>query len=455
MTPDIQKKKTLLLINPVSQFRHGFSQDQTSKHPPLALAIIASYTPANWKIRILDENFQAFHFREADLVGITSFTPSAPRAYEIAQVYRQKGIPVVYGGIHASMCPEEALNYVDAVVVGEAESVWQQLIADFEVGQLQKIYRGSFRDMVNLPLPRHDLFHPGYVFHSVQTSRGCPMDCDFCTVTAFNGQHFRVRPVNEILDELESFKGDNRAIFFVDDNICGMTKSHQERAIELFKGIIDRGIKINWFSQTSLNIADNEELLRLAAKSGCRILLIGIESETLEGLKSANKLLNVKKGVENYQKIFKKINKHGIAVLGTFIFGLETDTVESIRKRADYILKSKVDCVQTSILTPLPGTHLYHRMKDQNRITCKDFPHDWQYFHFADIVFRHPRMAAEDMAPAMTAAWKRIYHPTHLLTGFLRTWWNTRSLTAAVWSYQTNIHYRNIVFEREIWYSRD
>jgi hypothetical protein len=122
---------------------------------------------------------------------------------------------------------------------------------------------------------------------------------------------------------------------------------------------------------------------------------------------------------------------------------------------ADYILKSKVDCVQSSILTPLPGTHLYTRMMEQNRITCRDFPHDWQYFHFVDIVFRHPGMTAEAMAPAMTEAWKRIYHPYHMGMSFLRTWWYTGSLTAAAWSYNTNTHYRNIVFEREIWYSRD
>ena len=446
------KKKKLLLINPVSRYRKGFARDLTSKHPPLALAIIASYTPSHWKIKIIDENYQTFHFRDADLVGITSFTPSAPRAYEIAQQYRQRGIPVVFGGIHASMCPEEALNFVDAVVVGEAESVWPQLIDDFEKGKLQKIYHGSFQEMVNLPMPRHDLFHPAYVFHSVQTSRGCPMGCDFCTVTVFNGKHYRVRPVNEILDELESFRNDKRAVFFVDDNLGGMGEKHQERAMELFRGIIDRGIKINWFSQTSLDIADNEELLRLAADSGCRILLIGIEAETVEALKSANKSLNVKKGVENYQKIFKKINKYGIAVLGTFIFGLETDNIESIRNRASYIINSKVDCVQTSILTPLPGTQLHKRVVAQNRLICKDFPHDWQYFHFADIVFRHPVMRAEEMAPELIKAWKRIYNPWRLIISFFRTWRNTRHLTSAVWAYQTNKHYRNILFERDIWY---
>jgi radical SAM superfamily enzyme YgiQ (UPF0313 family) len=157
-------KKRLLLINPVSRYRRGFASDLTSKHPPLCLAIIAALTGPEWKINIVDENFQTFRFREADLVGITSFTSSAPRAYEIAKEFRDKGIPVVMGGIHASMCPDEALKFVDSVVIGEAESAWPELLKDYSSGKLKQVYKGIQVEMKDLPKPRHDLLHPPLCF---------------------------------------------------------------------------------------------------------------------------------------------------------------------------------------------------------------------------------------------------------------------------------------------------
>ena len=441
-------KKRLLLINPVSEHRRGFAQDLTAKHPPLGLAIIAAHTPSNWKIRILDENFQPFRYRDANLIGITSFTPSAPRAYAIAREFRDKGIPVIMGGVHASMCPEEALQHVDSVVIGEAESIWPQVIADAERGTLKRIYRGDMQEMNGQPVPRHDLLHPRYVFHSIQTSRGCPMNCDFCTVTAFNGNQYRLRPVKEVLDELELFRDSGRALFFVDDNIVGYGKHHLERAKELFRGMIDRDLKLNWFSQASINIADDEELLHLAAKSGCRLLLIGIEAETDKGLKSANKSLNLKRGPDSYRSVFRKINRHGIGVLGTFIFGLETDSPEDLLKRSRYILSSGVDCVQASVLTPLPGTTLMTRIREQNRLERGNFPEDWQCYHFTGLTFRHPFIPAGDFDTIMQSIWTKMYSPARIIRLFFRTWWRTGRLTTALWAYQSNLHYRHIVFEK-------
>jgi radical SAM superfamily enzyme YgiQ (UPF0313 family) len=444
------EKKRLVLINPVSTYRKGFSLDLTSKFPPLGLAILAAHTPSHWKIRIIDEHFQTFRFREADLVGITSFTASAPRAYEIAKVYRDRGIKVVMGGIHASMCPDEALNYVDSVVIGEGESVWGQVLEDQLAGNLKSRYYGQQLEMKGLPEPRHDLLDPRYVFHSVQTSRGCPMDCDFCSVTSFNGQHYRLRPVEEILDELEHFRDSGKALFFVDDNIAGISPAHHERAISLFKGMVERGFRFEWLSQTSLNIARDDEVLKWAGKSGCKTLLIGIESETLEGLESATKKVNIRTGVENYKSNFRKINKHGIAVLGTFIFALESDSAQSLINRARYIRRSGINAVQATILTPMPGTPLYRRISEQNRLACTHFPDDWKYYHVMDIVFDHPKMTAQELASTMKRCWGMLYNPLRLVLLFLKTWYFTRSLRVAVWSYDTNIHYRNIVFEREI-----
>jgi hypothetical protein len=181
----------------------GLTVNKSSRFPPLGLGIVAALTPEHWDVALLDENWGPFVYHDADpstgsgqtLVGITAFTASASRAYEIAALYRARGVPVVMGGIHASMCTEEALRFVDAVVVGEAETAWPQVMADVEGGMLQRVYRGEWADLAGLPRPRRDLLHPGYMFASVQTSRGCPMDCEFCSVMAFNGRRYRAPAV--------------------------------------------------------------------------------------------------------------------------------------------------------------------------------------------------------------------------------------------------------------------
>lgn len=451
---DYSMHPRLLLINPVSRYRYGLAHAEHDKTPPLCLGIIAALTPRTWKTRILDENYQPFRYRHADLVGITAYTPNAYRAYEIAAYYREQNIPVVMGGIHASMCTEEALQYVDTVVVGEAESVWPQLLADFEAGRMKRVYRGDYAELKNQPVPRHDLQYPLYYWRSVQTSRGCPMNCDFCSVTSFNGGRFRARPIEEVLDELQAFHGDGRNIFFVDDNIGGINQHHRERAKLLFKGIIDRKMKFNWFSQTSVDFADDPEVLRLAAASGCRLLLVGFETETEEGLKSANKKNNLRKGGENYRRIISKFHRHGIGVLGTFIFGMESDHPQDITNRARFISKLNVDCIQTSMLTPYPGTKLQKRLESEGRLTCTNFPHDWQYYNWEDITIRHPNIASEDLARRMTDGWKLMYDPTRLRMKFLKTLIATRSLETAVWSMKANFQYRNIMLERPIHFCR-
>ena len=197
-------KKKLLLVNPVNPSRVGLTVNRSSRFQPLGLGIIAALSPSDWKVEIVDENFAPFEFRNADLVGLTAFTANITRAYEISSRYRKRGVPTILGGIHSSMCQEEASKYADAVVVGEAESVWPQVISDFESGRLQEVYKGDFVDLQSIPQPRRDLFHPSYLFGSVQTSRGCPMNCDFCSVTIFNGSRYRKRPVEKVLDELQT-----------------------------------------------------------------------------------------------------------------------------------------------------------------------------------------------------------------------------------------------------------
>ncbi|MCK4250906.1 B12-binding domain-containing radical SAM protein [candidate division WOR-3 bacterium] len=434
--------KKLLLINPVNPRRTGLTVNPSSRFQPLGLGIIAALTPDNWDIEIIDENFESFEYKDADLVGLTAFTAAANRAYEIANFYRKKGILTVLGGIHASMLPEEALKYVDSVIIGEVESVWTRIIADFEAGKMKRHYRGEWLDLKLMPKPRREFFHPGYRFGSIQTSRGCPMDCEFCSVTAFNGYRYRQRPVENVLDELETIQ--KKMVFFVDDNIIGYGKQSAERAIALFKGMIKRGIKKDWFCQASINFADNEQVLKYAAKSGCRMVFLGVEAEKIDALKAVNKKLNVKLGTDTYKKAFQRINRYGIAVLGAFIYGIDGDTAEDLHHRTTYILKSGVDVMQTTYLTPLPGTRLFSKLQDEERLLYKNFPEDWDHYDMTEVIHKPLLMEPQELTHAMNESNQRLYNRLSIWRKFAKTWGATRSFTTAMWAYSSNINYRNV-----------
>jgi radical SAM superfamily enzyme YgiQ (UPF0313 family) len=230
--------KKLLLINPVSR-RSGYLLSKFSTFPPLSLAYVAAVTPSNWEVKIVDENFDKFVFEEADLVGITAFTTTISRAYEIACMYRERKIKVVMGGIHVSMLPDETLQYADVVVVGEVEDIWERVIKDFENNQLSSMYVGTQIDLTKFKItPRHDILHPDYFWHSVQTSRGCPFNCYFCSVSKHLGKAYRQRKVQDVLEELEGIKSEY--ITFVDDNLIGYSPESKNRAMELFNGMTQR-----------------------------------------------------------------------------------------------------------------------------------------------------------------------------------------------------------------------
>lgn len=433
--------KKLILINPVNKVRPGLRSNKSSKVPPLGLGIIAALTPESWDVKIIDEHFTDPTTEEADLVGITACTASANRAYKVAEIYRDKNIPVVMGGIHASLLPEEAAKYVDCVVVGEAEGVWSRVIADFESGNLKKIYKSKKIDLSQMPIPRHDLFHKGYMFGAIQTARGCPMDCEFCSVTSFNGHTYRQRPVENVLDEIEKIPQD--LFFFVDDNIIGYGESSSMRAIDLFKGMINRGIKKDWFCQASLNFADDEEVLKYAAKSGCRMVVLGLEAENTESLKDANKNLNLKMGVNSYEKIFAKIHKYEIAVIGAFVYGFDSDTPEMLDNRTDYIIKSGVDAIQTTFLTPLPGTRLFDRMQKEGRFLYTNFPSDWDYFDVINsAVFKPKLMDVAELDLAIEKFNAKI--GKSILKKFFKTIIATKNIRTAIWALITNINYQTV-----------
>lgn len=439
-------KKKLLLVNPVNPSRVGLTANRSSRFQPLGLGIIAALSPSDWKVEIVDENFAPFEFRNADLVGLTAFTANVARAYEISSRYRKRSVPTILGGIHSSMCQEEALQYADAVVVGEAESVWPQVISDFESGRLQEVYKGDLVDLQSVPQSRRDLFHPGYMFGSVQTSRGCPMNCDFCSVTIFNGSRYRKRPVEKVLDELQTIP--QKMVFFVDDNIIGYGKNDEEMAIALFKGMVERGIKKEWFCQASINFANNEEVLEYAAESGCRMVFLGLEAENKDALEKVNKRMNLKMGVDAYAETFRRINRHGIAVLGAFIYGLDGDTPEKLRQRTDYILKSSIDVMQVTFLTPLPGTRSYNRLREEGRLLYTDFPSDWVHYDMSEVTYNPLSMNREELTKVMRESTRRLYDPWTMRRKFMKTWLATRSMRTAMWAYTSNKNYRNVAFGR-------
>lgn len=438
------KRKKLLLINPFNQFKREEIFDTKSISPPLGLGVIAGLTPDEWDVELIDENFDKFVYREADLVGITALTSAAFRAYEIAELYRGKGVKVVLGGIHVSMLPDEAEKYADSIVIGEAEGVWKKLLEDFNRNKLLKRYYGDLSDLRESVIPRRDLFHKDYTYANIQTTRGCPMSCDFCSVHTFNGSKYRQRPVNEVLDEMETIDSDR--LFIIDDNLIGYTKKSAERAVELFKGMIDRGIKKDWYCQASLNIADNEEVLKYAAASGCRMILIGIESEKVDQLKETNKKMNLKIGTNHYEEAFQRIHKHGISVLGALVFGLDSDSLEDIQNRTQFAIDSGIDAMQATIVTPLPGTSLFKRLEREDRLLYTNFPKDWEHYHFHEVSHKPIKMTPQQLSEAMDECWTTLWNEKTVYRKMLKTLKQTRNAKAATWAFASNTERHNTAF---------
>jgi radical SAM superfamily enzyme YgiQ (UPF0313 family) len=435
--------KKLVLVNPVNPARTGLTVNKSSRFPPIGLGTVAALTPASWDVKLVDENWEPFAYQAADLVGITAFTASANRAYEIASLYRQQGVPVVMGGIHASMCPDEAVRFVNAVVIGEAEAVWPRALADMEAGCLQQRYQGGWPDLSGMPSPRRDLFHPEYMFASVQTSRGCPMDCEFCSVTAFNGRRYRRRPAEEVLAELETIP--QKMLFFVDDNIIGYGPASRKQALALFKGMVKRKLDKWWFCQASLNFGDDEEVLSWASRAGCKMVFLGLEAEEIDALQEVHKQLNVQRGIQGYKQAFRRIHKAGIAVLGAFIFGMDGDTRAKLQRRANYMIYNQgIDVMQRTRLTPLPGTRLFDRYQQEGRLLYSNFPQDWDHYDMTEVVHRPGSLDPQQLNQTMKKLDRRMYSLPVLFCKRLITFWQTRDKIATMFAWNSNINYRNV-----------
>lgn len=429
-------KKKLVLVNPINQLfyknRVGLTANKATKFQPLGLGIIAALTPDNWEVKLIDENFSPFQYEDADLVGITAFTATALRAYKIASIYRRKKIPVVMGGFHIAMRPDEALKFADCIVIGEAENVWQSLIQDFEKGRLKKSYQGTPADLNKLPAPYRKFFSKQYVFNSIETSRGCPLDCNFCSVSAFYGTTQRFRPVDTVVSELKNISP--KKIFFVDDNIIGYTTSAKERLKDICRTMIEQNIKKDWWCQTTIAFGEDEELLSLAAKSGCKLVFIGIEAFDKPALQNINKRLNLKTGNQRIEKSFRRINEFGIGVIGALMFGMDTDTMLTIKERTEFILKSSVNAIQITYLTPLPGTRIFEQLLSEGRLIYTRFPEDWEHYTFAEVTYHPISIKSIDLENGRQYVVKKIYNWLSFSRIFVKTLWQTKKLITSLWA---------------------
>jgi len=430
--------KKILLINPA--FKESLhSNIKVLAIPPLNLTIIARYTPEHYEVEIVDEAVEELDLNiHADLVGITCMTPLAPRAYELAQHFRKRGIPVVMGGIHVSYMPEEALNYCDAVVTGEGENIWPKLLEDWERGQMQRVYRVLEQpDVENLLTPRRDLLRGKYFVETVQTGRGCPINCNFCSVTAFNGARTRLRNIDQVIAEINSIK--SKRIFIVDDNIIGTGARYIKRAQDLFSRMRDECDK-EWGGQSCLNIVEHDELLKTARDSGCRGLLIGFESIDAGSLSAMHKPVNLRPSTKNFSDAIKKIHDNGIAIIGCFIFGADTQDKDVFRRTVDFALENDIDAIQMTLETPLPGTAFYKQMVEEKRLLLTDYPNDWKHYTIFEPVFQMQSFTPREAYEGLLDAYSEMSSFKSSLKRGLKTFMYTRSLfstgIAFSWNYQ-------------------
>lgn len=431
----------LLLINPSNKHK-GIGDYRTTAYPLLNLPYVAALTPDHYKIEVIDENIKPFEFQKADIVGITAFTSSVNRGYEIAQIYREHGIPTVMGGIHVSMMPQEALNYCDAVVIGEAEGAWPQVLEDFEAGKLQKQYRGSWIDLENLPTPRRDILKNEYYgWGGIQTSRGCPMNCSFCSVTAFNGRRFRRRPHEAVIAELEQIPQKN--VMIADDNIIGFSQEDRDWASVFFARIIEKGIRKNFFVQASIQFGEDRELIRMAAKGGVKILFIGLESVRPETLRLYQKGVNLKRlQQDQYHTLISRIRKAGIALIGAFVVGGDDEDITIFDTTLEFIKTAHIDILQLTKPTPLPGTQLWHKLLNEGRIITQDFPKDWEEFRFTKMVYKPTNMSIEDVYEGFTYLREIYYGFWQTLKRTINTLFTTKNLVTTIMAYKFNASFR-------------
>jgi len=373
----------ILLVMPHPHARRSVFSKFT--YPSLTMQQLAAITPPEHDMEIVDERFEDINFHQKyDVVGITSLTYNSLRGYEIADVFRKQGATVVFGGYHASLLPEEAKEHADAVVIGEAELTWPQVLSDIKQHTLKPFYKAE--RLVNpeeIPAARHDIGIYNPFAEAVQASRGCPTGCEFCAMQMVEGPRFRGRPVDHIINEMKSIK--TKTIFFADASLTinpSFTKA-------LFKEMRPLNKHFDCFGNINV-LSRDDELLRLAGDAGISMWYVGIESISQENINAVGKTTNK---VEDYGKAIRKIKDNGMMITGFFMFGFDYDTPETFTKTLQAIYEWDLDGISLSIMTPYPGTRLYQRMEKEGRITCRD----WSRYTEGNINYKLEKITEEKL----------------------------------------------------------
>ncbi len=384
---------------PLYRHRGGIFK-KSLRYQPLTLTTLAALVPAelNADLQLFDEGIaDAPLDLDADLVGFTVITGTAKRAYELAAHFRRRGIAVVMGGPHVTLIPEDAALHADAVVVGYAEDTWPQLLRDFAAGNLQPRYdQAPNLDLANRPFPRRELLPSRhYLTNDVfEATRGCVHSCDFCVVPTAWGRRPYQKPVADVVADIRQHGA--RKLIFVDLNLI----ADRGHAKKLFTALIP--LRVQWYGLATVLLADDAELLELAARSGCRGLLMGLESISLQNLRQNHKGFN---SPENYARVVERLHAHGIALQGCFVFGLDHDGPDVFLKTAEFAVEAKIDLPRFAIVTPFPNTALYRRLEAEGRLLTRD----WELYDGQHVVFQPARMSVDELQLGTEAAWKHAY----------------------------------------------
>ncbi|MFY0545189.1 B12-binding domain-containing radical SAM protein [Brevibacillus sp. H7] len=370
---------------------------------PLTLTTLAAYVPPelNATVEIYDEGIGEIDLNiEADLIGITAITGTAPRSYELSAHFRSRGIPVVLGGPHVTLMPEEAIQHADTIVTGYAEQTWPQLLRDFKSGRMKKRYDMapdfSLNDIAELPFPRRDLLPKnGYLTQNTfEATRGCVHSCDFCVVPAAWGTKPFQKPIDYVLHDIKQMNA--KKFVFYDLNLI----ADKEYAKALFRELAK--LKVKWYGLATTLMGYDDELLKLAHESGCSGLLLGFESVSPAALRGTNKNFN---SPAKFKEIVKKLHDYNIMVMGTFLFGLDQDTKETFELTAEFAIDSCIDLPRFAIVTPFPSTALYKRLKAENRILTED----WTLYDGQHVVFQPKNLSVDELYQGHEWAWKKVY----------------------------------------------
>lgn len=395
----MQRGIKIKLISPKMSLRPMDSEFKRRMSPSLTLVTLASLTPQPHTVYIEDENLNSINFNDKpDLVGISVNVDTSYRAFEISKKYREQGIKVIFGGIHASSNPDLVSNHCDSICIGEAEELWCGIINDFLNNNLQNLYYNSnSTNLEKVPLPKWDFVPKNeYLYHNIiVTSRGCPFKCEFCYNSCdYVDSTYRNRPISNVIEEIISLN--TKQVMFIDDNLIGNIKWTND-----FLDTI-KPMNLTWHGAVSTNLVHYPDLIRKMAESGCRSLFIGFESINSNSIQSINKGQN---RVSEYEKLINELHHNNIMVNASLVFGFDHDTKDTFPQTLEWLIKNKIETMTSHILTPYPGTKLYKRLEGENRI----IDYDLSKYNTSNVVFQPKYMSPNELRNGYLRMYKDFY----------------------------------------------